>query len=87
MSLLHNAVGWSAGHHRPAYETPFEWRFVGGPVVARKMFAGWAVCGCGTFERTPDVKLLFCHTVRGCSGLEFLEKINIITIRFRSFPF
>ena len=24
-----------AGHHWPASETPFEWRFAGGPIVAR----------------------------------------------------
>ena len=24
-----------AGHHRPTSETPFEWRFAGGPMVAR----------------------------------------------------
>ena len=29
------------GHHRPASGTPFEWRFAGGPMVARlQMFTG-----------------------------------------------
>ena len=30
-----------AGHHRPASETTLEWRFTGGPIVARdRMQAG-----------------------------------------------
>ena len=24
-----------AGHHRPASETPFKWRFAGGPMMAQ----------------------------------------------------
>ena len=24
-----------SGHHRPSSETPFKWRFAGGPIVAR----------------------------------------------------
>ena len=31
------------GHHRPASETRFEWRFASGPMVARlQMFTGMA---------------------------------------------
>ena len=31
----------TAGHHQPASETPFEWRFAGGPIVTRdSMLAG-----------------------------------------------
>ena len=26
-----------AGHYRPVSETPFQWRFAGGPIVARFM--------------------------------------------------
>ena len=29
-----------AGHHRPARETPLEWRFAGGPMVARHTMLG-----------------------------------------------
>ena len=25
-----------AGHHRPASETPFKWRFAGGPMMAQE---------------------------------------------------
>ena len=28
-------LAYSVGHHRPASETPFEWRFASGPIVAR----------------------------------------------------
>ena len=29
------------GHHRPAMETPFKWRFSGGPMVALRLNASW----------------------------------------------
>ena len=33
-----------SGHHRPTSETPFEWRFAGGPIVARfEMLTGYMV--------------------------------------------
>ena len=30
-----------AGHYRPASETPFKWRFAGGPMVARNCILSW----------------------------------------------
>ena len=32
-----------AGHYRPASETPFKWRFTGGPIVARD-YPGFEIC-------------------------------------------
>ena len=33
-----------SGHYQPASETPFEWRFAGGPIVARfYMLIGWSL--------------------------------------------
>ena len=29
------------GHHRPASETPFQWRFAGGPMLAISMPFCW----------------------------------------------
>ena len=34
-------VGTVSGHYRPSSETPFKWRFAGGPMVAHSyMFTG-----------------------------------------------
>ena len=39
--MLHPSQHTMSGHHRPTRETPFEWRFAGGPIVARFwMFTG-----------------------------------------------
>ena len=30
-------IALKAGHHRPASETPFKWRFAGGPMMAQHL--------------------------------------------------
>ena len=32
-----------SGHHRPSSETPFEWRFVSGPMIARLQIFTWSL--------------------------------------------
>ena len=47
--------GYKRGHYRPASETPFVWRFTGGPLVARYCtLAGYIECSYSkTFLKQP----------------------------------
>ena len=50
-----------AGYHRPARETPFLWRFAGGPMVVRRLFAGWDSNGVLLVGRQwPDTLCWLC---------------------------
>ena len=44
-----------AGHQRPASETPFKWRFAGGPMVAQHRMLACKLCG---FHRGSGLILL-----------------------------
>ena len=40
-------VPLKVGHHRPASETPFKWRFAGGPMMAQHWMLAWFFRGSG----------------------------------------
>ena len=44
-------ISLKAGHHRPASETPFKWRFAGGPMMAQHWLLAWQLCD---FSWVPD---------------------------------
>ena len=51
------------GHHRPAGETPFEWRFAGGPMVVQHcMLAGYI------FEAQHAIVVPHCIVNQGGGG-------------------
>ena len=54
------------GHHRPTCETPFKWRFTGGPIVARDY------AGCVVLYK-PSLTLLLhdCNKVRLWQNCEY----------------
>ena len=55
------------GHYQPASETPFRWRFAGGPIVARFYVLSRNV-------RTQKTKLtLYCHYYRSSLGFAILH--------------
>ena len=48
---LEDQIPLKAGHHRPASETPFKWRFAGEPMVAQHWMQAWQPCD---FPGDPD---------------------------------
>ena len=46
-----------AGHQRPASETPFKWRFAGGPMMAQYWMLDWYLCDFKGIRGT----LYFCN--------------------------
>ena len=51
-------ISHKSTHHRPASETPFEWRFAGGPMMAQYWILAWLLC-----DISGDPDQLHCYEI------------------------
>ena len=66
-----------AGHYRPASETPFKWRFVGGSLVARNCMLSWQG---GLLKRTTANNVQNIRPVQNCTGLIFSKFLAVVHV-------
>ena len=62
--------------YRPASETPFKWRFVGGPLVARNSILSWQ----GGLLKTAAINVQNIRPVQNCTGLIFSTFLAVVHV-------